>query len=52
MTIKEVIKLLKMYPADTQVLVFDEGVSTAVPVTGMVYEEKSATLELTTDDPC
>lgn len=51
MTIENLIQLLSMYPADTQVLAFDSDISFAAPVTGMVYEETSQSIELTTDDP-
>lgn len=52
MNVKQLIQLLKLYPADTEVLVFDPEVSFTVPVTGMIFDESADTLELTSDDPC
>lgn len=51
MNIETLIKILSMYPPDTEVLAFDEGVSTIVPVTGLVYDGRDKLIEITTDDP-
>ena len=48
MSIKDLIKLLKLYPADTMVVVLDEETSAPCPVTDLLYDEKTKVLELTT----
>jgi hypothetical protein len=50
MKIKELIKLLQLYPEDTEVMAFDASVSWTAPVTGALYDSGDETLELTTDD--
>lgn len=48
MTIKQVIQLLKLYPDDTVVLVLDEETSAPCPVTDLLYDEVTKSLEFVT----
>jgi hypothetical protein len=48
MTIKEALKLFKLYPPDTTILVLDEETSAPCPVTDLLYDEVTKSLELVT----